>query len=119
MRLWLMRALFAITFTSVTLLLRPFEFSFHQALLAGLLLSAAAILFEVRVRDTPVRKLVGAALGSIFGILGASLISLVIDNLTFVSQKNRKLPPSARVGRHDLCRIDCWSDQRQRIQLPR
>ena len=48
--------------------------------LAGVLLGAAIILFEWRLRLISLKRLIGAAIGSILGIIGAYLFALVIHN---------------------------------------
>lgn len=85
MGLWVFRAAFAAIFTWVTFSLQPFDLPAQQALGAGLLLSVAIIVFEMRVRHVSLRSLTGAALGSILGILVASLISLIIERITFLA----------------------------------
>ena len=50
--------------------------------LAGLLFAFAVILFELRLRKASLRRLIGAATGSILGILGAYLISLIFTHTT-------------------------------------
>ncbi len=50
--------------------------------LAGFLFAVAVILFEVRLREASLRRLIGAAIGSILGILGAYLISLIFTHTT-------------------------------------
>lgn len=81
MGLWLIRAVFAVVFTVATFVLRPFDLTPNLALGIGLLLSTAIIIFEMRVRQSSLKSLIGAALGSILGILGASLISLIIARM--------------------------------------
>ncbi|MGH9712701.1 MAG: PIN/TRAM domain-containing protein [Candidatus Acidiferrales bacterium] len=56
---------------------RPFSVPREYAALIGLLFSIAVILFEVRLRRASLRRLIGAATGSILGILGAYLTSLI------------------------------------------
>ncbi len=59
---------------------QPFSLSKETASLAGLLFALAVILFEVRLRRASLRRLIGAATGSILGILGAYLTTLVLAN---------------------------------------
>jgi uncharacterized protein YacL len=61
---------------------RPFSLSKEMATLAGLLFAIAVILFEVRLRRASLRRLIGAAIGSIMGILGAYLTSLIFTHTT-------------------------------------
>src|SRR6058998_2556236 len=81
MDLWIIRILlFAATVVS-GYFVRPFQLStpFTLALSAGL--GLVIILIELRVRRCSLKTLIGAAIGSILGIIGASLISLVIGRM--------------------------------------
>ncbi|MGH9339163.1 MAG: PIN/TRAM domain-containing protein [Acidobacteriota bacterium] len=86
MGLWLMRILFAVAFSTTTFLLAPFGLDPFIALVLGLFLSLAIIVFEMNVRQSSLKTLIGAAIGSILGILGATLISLIIDRMAFMSE---------------------------------
>ena len=57
---------------------QPFGLPFRMAVLVGVLFSLAVILFEIRLRRASLKRLMGAAAGSILGILGAYLMSLVL-----------------------------------------
>src|SRR3974390_3336567 len=46
----------------------------------GLLFGLAVVLFEIRLRQVSLKRLIGAVIGSILGIVGAYLFSLVIRN---------------------------------------
>ena len=59
---------------------RPFGLTREMAALAGLAFAVAVILFEVRLRRASMRRLIGAAAGSILGILGAYLSSLILTH---------------------------------------
>jgi uncharacterized protein YacL len=59
---------------------RPFGLSRETASITGLLFAIAVILFEVRLRRASLRRLIGAATGSILGILGAYLTSLILTH---------------------------------------
>jgi uncharacterized protein YacL len=61
---------------------RPFSLSRETATLAGVLFAVAVILFELRLRRASLRRLIGAATGSILGILGAYLSSLIFTHTT-------------------------------------
>src|SRR6267143_2262621 len=54
---------------------KPFSLTREYASLAGLLFALAVIMFEVRLRRASLRRLIGAAIGSILGILGAYFTS--------------------------------------------
>ncbi|HKS79936.1 MAG TPA: PIN domain-containing protein [Candidatus Acidoferrales bacterium] len=61
---------------------RPFGLSPIYASSAGLIFSIAIIAFEIRLRRVSLRRLIGAATGSILGILGAYLTSLIFTHTT-------------------------------------
>jgi uncharacterized protein YacL len=67
-------------------LLRPFGLDGVEAASAGAALGTAIVLFEMRLRLVSLKRLIGAAFGSVLGIFGAYLFSLVIKN---------SLPPGA------------------------
>src|SRR5437667_5895248 len=52
-----------------------------MAAIGGLLVGAAIILFEMRVEKVSLKRLIGAAFGSILGIVGAFLMSLVLARI--------------------------------------
>jgi len=82
MDLWITRVLLFAAIISSGYFVRPF----HLDTLVTLGLSAALglliLLAEIRVRRCSLKTLIGAAVGSILGILGASLISVVIGRMT-------------------------------------
>src|ERR1700733_14972739 len=57
---------------------RPFGLTREMASLLGLIFAISVILFELRLRRASLRRLIGAAAGSILGILGAYLTTLVL-----------------------------------------
>jgi uncharacterized protein YacL len=59
---------------------KPFSLTTEYASLAGLLFALAVIMFEVRLRRASLRRLIGAAIGSILGILGAYFTSLILTH---------------------------------------
>ncbi len=61
---------------------RPFSISKEAGSIAGLAFAIAVILFEIRLRRASLRRLIGAATGSILGILGAYLTSLILMHTT-------------------------------------
>jgi len=61
---------------------RPFSLSKELATTAGTLFAIVVILFELRLRRASLRRLIGAATGSILGILGAYLSSLIFTHTT-------------------------------------
>src|SRR6185437_475895 len=61
---------------------RPFSLSHLLGAIAGFIFAVAVILFEVRLRRASLRRLIGAVIGSILGILGAYLTTLVLAHTT-------------------------------------
>jgi uncharacterized protein YacL len=61
---------------------RPFSLSHLLGSAAGLAFAIAVILFEIRLRRASLRRLIGAVIGSILGILGAYLTTLVLSHTT-------------------------------------
>jgi uncharacterized protein YacL len=45
----------------------------------GVVLGCGVVLFEIRLREVSLKRLIGAAFGSVLGILGAYLVSLVLS----------------------------------------
>ena len=58
----------------------PFALTRWLAAATGFLFAVAVILFELRLRRASLRRLIGAATGSILGIFGAYLTSLVLSH---------------------------------------
>jgi uncharacterized protein YacL len=67
-------------------LLKPFYLHPVAAFVAGLVIGGAVVFAENRVRQISLKRLIGAALGSILGIVGAFLFSLVLHNSVPVQQ---------------------------------
>src|SRR5271170_383140 len=59
---------------------RPFSVSKEYGSAVGLLFAVAVILFELRLRRASLRRLIGAATGSILGIVGAYFTTLVLSH---------------------------------------
>jgi uncharacterized protein YacL len=60
----------------------PFGLSRPVAALVGLVFSISVFLFEIRLQRASLRRLIGAAFGSILGIIGAYLMGLVMSRTT-------------------------------------
>jgi uncharacterized protein YacL len=73
------RLLFLVLLSVSSFYLQPFAIPKPFSALAGLLLGFVIIGFEMRVKEVSLKRLIGAAVGSILGILGAFLMSLVIS----------------------------------------
>jgi uncharacterized protein YacL len=77
-------ALIRILFVFVTALacyeLQPIGLGRMPAAAVGVVFGAAVVLFEFRLRQVSLKRLIGAVIGSVLGIIGAYLFSLVIRN---------------------------------------
>jgi len=78
MDLILVRLLFVLFVTVTCFLIRPFGLAPKLDAAVGLALGLAIVLFEWRLRLVSLKRLIGAAIGSVLGIFGAYLFALVI-----------------------------------------
>ena len=76
----IVRIIFVLVLSGCAYLLNPFQFHPGFAALIGLLFGGAIILFEIRLEKVTLKRLIGAACGSVLGIIGAFLMSLVLNN---------------------------------------
>src|SRR5580698_4079758 len=76
----LVRLLFVIVITITCYVIEPFGLPQKMDAGVGALVGAAIVLFEWQLRRVSLKRLIGAAAGSILGICGAYLFSLVIRN---------------------------------------
>ena len=79
MDLVVLRLLFLVILTAACYFLRPFGLQPITAAILGGLASASVIVFELRVRALSIKRLLGAVLGSILGIVGAVLFGTVLS----------------------------------------
>jgi uncharacterized protein YacL len=80
MDLILVRVGFLLVFAVASFFFRPFGLPPWIAAVAGAAAAGLVIVFEQRVRALSLRRLIGAVAGSILGIFGAFLFSLVLRN---------------------------------------
>ena len=78
MDLAIIRTIFLIVMGVASFFLRPFGLEAAAAAFAGIAIGLAIIIFEMRLRAVSLKRLIGAVIGSILGIFGAYLFSLVI-----------------------------------------
>ena len=79
MDLVLLRLLFVLLLAAVCYFLRPFGLQTGwEGAIAGAAAASAVIVFELRVRALSLRRLIGAVVGSVLGIVGAALFCLVL-----------------------------------------
>ena len=77
----IVRLIFILVISACAYYFQPFHLPPFVAAAAGLLVGAAIILFELRVEKVSLKRLIGAAFGSVLGIFGAFLMSLVLSRV--------------------------------------
>jgi uncharacterized protein YacL len=75
--LLLIRVLFVLILAAAAHFLQPFGLSQPLAAGAGTIIGLLIVVFEVRLKQVSLKRLIGAAAGSVLGILGAFLIAMV------------------------------------------
>jgi uncharacterized protein YacL len=81
------RAIFIAIIVLTSFHLRPFGLSNLKSALVGFALGVFFIFFEVRLERASLKRLIGAAVGSILGILGALMISHLL-NITSIDKSS-------------------------------
>jgi uncharacterized protein YacL len=76
--LLIVRAIFILVLAATAYALHPFQSAPWVSGLGGLVLGVGIIFFEIRLERVSLKRLIGAAAGSVLGIFGAFLISLVL-----------------------------------------
>jgi len=75
----IVRIIFVLVLTASAWLLHPFQAEPSPwPALAGLILGGCIIFFEMRLEQVSLKRLIGAAFGSVLGIIGAFFMSLVL-----------------------------------------
>jgi uncharacterized protein YacL len=77
--LLIIRLLFVAVLGFAAYFLHPFNLEGPVAAAVGVVSGVAVVVFEIRIKQVSMRRLIGAAFGSVLGILGAYLISLVLE----------------------------------------
>jgi uncharacterized protein YacL len=75
----IVRAIFILVLATSAYLLHPFGLSREISAVGGLILGGGIIFFEIRLERISLKRLIGAAFGSVLGIFGAFLMSLVLS----------------------------------------
>jgi uncharacterized protein YacL len=75
----LLRAALLVILAGSAWYLKPFGLGSPVAAAAGIGLGALLFFFELHIREVTLKRLIGAAAGSLLGITGALLISLVLE----------------------------------------
>ncbi len=73
------RGFFVLILSAAAWVLKPFGFNAPAAAATGLALGLLFVLFEVRLKQVSLKKLIGAAVGSVLGILGAFMIAVILN----------------------------------------
>jgi len=76
--LFIVRAIFILVLAASAFALHPFHFEPWVAAAVGFVLGCCIIFFEIRLERVSLKRLIGAAAGSVLGIVGAFLMSLVL-----------------------------------------
>ena len=76
--LLVIRVIFVAIVVASAYFLQPFGLNPIWAGVVGLLLGVAVVLFEIRLKEVSLKRLIGAAIGSVLGILGAYLLTLIL-----------------------------------------
>ncbi|HZU10312.1 MAG TPA: PIN domain-containing protein [Pseudacidobacterium sp.] len=80
MDLVFIRAVFVLVFAAACYFFRPLGLNPVLSAVLGAAIAALVIIFEARARSLSLRRLIGAVAGSVLGIFGAFLFSLVLAN---------------------------------------
>ena len=80
MDLIVIRILFIAVLSGAAYFLKPLNLSAPVAAALGAAAGIGVVIFEIRIKQVSLTRLIGAAIGSVLGILGAYLISLVIGH---------------------------------------
>ena len=86
MDLWIIRALLFAAILVSGYFVRPFGQNLLPTFAFSAVLGFVILLAEMRIRRLSLKTLLGAAVGSILGIMGASLISIVIGRMSLNAQ---------------------------------
>jgi uncharacterized protein YacL len=76
----LIRFLFVVIVGAICFFIHPFNLPSNLDAAVGVLIGCGIVLFEWRLRIMSLKRLIGAAIGSVLGIVGAYLFALVIRN---------------------------------------
>jgi uncharacterized protein YacL len=83
--LWAIRAIFVLVFSVASYHLHPFHMSSWPSAVLGAGLGLFFVFFEIRLERASLKRLIGAAVGSIMGILGALMMGHLL-NLTSIDR---------------------------------
>ncbi len=87
MRVWVIRILFSVVITTISFFLHPFNLGNLGSIILGFSTSVLITASEIGIRTSSLKTLLGAGIGAIAGIAGATLISLIIANMAIADAK--------------------------------
>jgi len=74
------RLIFVIIVGIICFVIHPFNLPSNYDAVVGLVIGGAIVIFEWRLRVMSLKRLIGSAIGSVLGIVGAYLFAIVIRN---------------------------------------
>ncbi len=89
MDVFILRAVFTVILVGAGYFLRPIPNNRVYSMIAGGGLAATILFFETRVRRATLKSLIGAAIGSILGIVGATLVGWLLSQQQALPQGPR------------------------------
>jgi uncharacterized protein YacL len=78
--LLIIRIFFVVLLSAAAWFLHPFDLPVPYDAAAGLVFGLAIVIFEIQLRKTTLKRLIGAAFGSLVGVVGAYLVSLILGH---------------------------------------
>src|SRR5690348_12014613 len=85
--LFAVRMLFVLGLVGASYHLRPFQLDSFMSSLLGAVLGILVVVVEARLEQASLKKLIGAGVGSILGILAALMVSHLLS-LTLIEEKS-------------------------------
>jgi len=79
----LVRTIFAVVLTGAAFVIEPFGLSGPSTIALGVSAALGIIYFEHRLKTATLKRLIGGAIGSILGIIGAVMISHVLETTQY------------------------------------
>jgi len=79
-KVYIIRTIFILLLGSAAWYLQPFQLTGPFAAALGLIIGLGIVIGEVQLRKVTLKRLIGAAIGSLLGIIGAYVISLVLGH---------------------------------------
>ena len=110
MDLIFVRLLFIVVVAVTCFVIEPFGLARNFDAGVGALIGAAIVVFEWKLRTVSLKRLIGAAIGSILGICGAYLFALVIRN-SVPAESHPELSADTGHAADGLCWPDHWGQQ--------